>query len=185
MVGCSHDADNDGCLDIVASRVYVSQRLDPKFKGSADSPHRAEVAVMLRNVCGEKPGATFEPVIGAFSTINAPEVFASHNPVAFDANGDGCDDIFISGNFPQLFMNVGCASHDVKFKAREVKNIEGTFVWAAASADFNNDSVEDLFLGFASGRAALWSEPSGYIDDLLDLRKCHPCETTRDEVSWL
>jgi len=132
------DLDNDGCLDLVATR------------GSLDGLQSR--AVLFRNkLCDDGDGTAQFPFVSvrdAFYVKKRPMKFSAHNPVIFDKNNDGCLDIFISGSHSIEFLSQGCSGKSLRFSSQE-KVTE--YVFAAAAGDFNMDGVQELYIGVDNG----------------------------------
>lgn len=122
------DYDNDGLLDAVATRL----RQQP---------------VVLHN----DGGLRLSDRTGALGiALDTERVREAKNPVAFDRDGDGDQDLYLAGIYQHaLFENRGPEGFvDVTAEAFGDLLPEGEpYVFAAVAEDFDQDGRDDLYLG--------------------------------------
>lgn len=122
------DYDNDGWLDVVITRINSS-------------------ALLLHNE-GDKTFAEAGMALG----INLENMLDAKNPVWFDFDEDGDQDLYIAGMGVHVFyenrVNAGLGFTDIT-DLLGLNSLTGDppTVFAAITADFDQDGHEDLYLG--------------------------------------
>lgn len=122
------DYNRDGWLDLVVSArhdVVVGQPI-------LDGP-----TLLYRN----RGDGSFANVTGA---VGLSTIAGDHkNPVWVDLNGDGWPDLFLASLVaPRMFLNLGGR------RFREMPGVgQMAPVFSAAAGDFNQDGIDDLYLG--------------------------------------
>ena len=97
-------------------------------------------------------------VIGSLALGDDAGISESKNPVWFDLDNDGDQDLYIAGSPHFLFLNAGFGEDgafrgfiDVTHTRIRSPNHDDKMVFSAAAADFDQDGQEDLFLGYWNG----------------------------------
>lgn len=116
------DYDLDGWLDFIA----------------IDRTGRA----WLYNNLGD---STFAEVGEKLGVVSSRRFIDAKNPVWFDYDQDGDPDLFIAAVEQHLYRNDGKAGFIEVTETALISPEQGSF--AAAAADFNQDGLEDLYLG--------------------------------------
>jgi hypothetical protein len=161
--GSAADYDGDGLLDLALSplNAFVNYRMHISGRGGSPDPSftiprdRFFLLHNLGNGKFEEESAGVGVLLGNLELGDDAGISETKNPVWMDVDNDGDLDLYVAGSPHFMFENQGLSPTGAFRGFAEITHTHlradthgDKLVFSASAADYDQDGLEDLFLGY-------------------------------------